>query len=826
MSDRRLVLAACALSFLAGCGPRRAPVRHVLLVTIDTLRADRLGFMGSDVATPNLDRLARSGAFFTQAITAAPITLPAHASILSGLYPTSHGTRFNGIFRLRDDVQTVAETMKAGGFATGAFVGSFVLDRRFGLDQGFDVYDDDLPAENPKNPVYFGERPAEEVVARALAFIRAHEQERFFVWVHVYDPHAPHNAPALWADRYPGRPYEAEVAETDAALGPLFDAVNDDETAIVVIGDHGEGLGDHGESTHTLFVYDSTMHVPLIVKAPGVKSGTRVERQVRSVDVAPTLLELAGLSSKETIDGVSLLGRMAPGKEGELTAYGETFGTLYQFNWSELRCLRGDGFKFIEAPRPELYDLRADPGETTNLWSDAPPDVGKRLRRELDRMAKAETERQASAKPMDEDAKRRLESLGYVTSSARASARKNRALPDPKDRVESFERMQALLAPDVSLEDQVAGDRAILKIEPENILAQKRLAGALAQQGRLDDAVVEFQKLLRIAEFDSKDWENLVSALLLLNRTEEALALTEQALSEFPWQRELQVLRGEALEKAGRLEEAVGAYTKAIDLRPEIPENYWRRGSVARQLGDPAAAERDFREALARDPKFEQGRLALARLYSETGRPAEAIGLLGGTGSGDAGTKAALAEAHLASGEYDEARSLLEEAQRLEPQNTRVLALLGPVYGRAGELALAEKTLEKAISLGETSPEIRRNLAVVYLQQGKSPRAIAELQKASEAAPSDPSIWFTLGNAYLHGKKGVLASEAFERALALRPDWPEATFNLALAYQSLGQPKKAADAYRRFLAGDGSRDPKRRDEAEKRLATLDQKGSR
>ncbi len=819
MFGSRLIFTALALSLLVSCGSHRNRVDRILLVTIDTLRWDRVGYMGGDVATPNLDRLARSGAVFTQAITAAPITLPAHSSILSGLNPTSHGTRFNGIFRLSDDVETVAETLKGEGFASGAFVGAFVLDRRFGLEQGFDLYDDDLPEENPVNPVYFAERRAEEVVARALSFIEAHQKERLFVWVHLYDPHAPHNAPPAYAERYPGRAYDAEVAYTDASLGPLLTAVNDDRTAVIVIGDHGEGLGDHGESTHTLFVYDSTMKVPLIVKAPEVPAGTRVERQVRAVDVAPTILELAGISPKEKIDGVSLLGRLGPEDEEKLSAYGETFGTLYQFNWSELRFLRKDGFKFIEAPRPELYDLRADPGERNNLWSESPPEVGKRLRRELDRAVKAEKE--VSAKPADEETKRRLESLGYVASGAK----RNRGnLPDPKDRVEIFERMQVLLAPDLPLERQIQGNREILALEPENIMAQKRLAGALAQEGRLEEAVVEFQTLLRIAEFDSKDWENLVSALLLLKRTEEALALIEQALTEFPWHRELQVLRGEALEKAGRLDEALAAYTKAIELRPEIPENYWRRGTVARRLGDTAAAERDFRESLARDAKFEEGRLALARLLSATGRPAEAIELLGEAGS--ASMKAALAEAHLGSGRYDEARVLLEEALKLEPENARALALLGPVYGRAGELPMAAKTLEKAIALGETSPEIRRNLALVYMQQGKLQRGVAELQKASAAAPSDASIWFTLGNAYLRSKNGGRAAEAFERALELRPDWPEATFNLALAYQSGGQPKKAADAYRRFLSSEGSTDPDKRAEAEKRLATLSRQGSR
>jgi tetratricopeptide (TPR) repeat protein len=340
----------------------------------------------------------------------------------------------------------------------------------------------------------------------------------------------------------------------------------------------------------------------------------------------------------------------------------------------------------------------------------------------------------------------------------------------------------------------------------------------------LEEAVRSYQKLHGIADLDTGDWENLLSALLLLNRSEEALALTEKAVTDFPWAHELRVLRGEALEKTGRLDEAGRAYSEAIKLRAEIAENYWRRGTVARLLGDVEAAERDFRASLSRDPAFQEGRLALARLLSETGRPGEAVELLGE--AENASAKAALAEAHLASGRYDEARALLEEALRLEPDNTRALALLGPVYGRAGDLTLAANTLERAVALGETSPEIRRNLALVYLQQGKLPRAVAELQKASEDSPSDPAIWFTLGNAYLRSGNENRAAKAFESALALRPDWPEATFNLALAYQSGGQPEKAAEAYRRFLLNAGSADPEKRAEAEKRLAALSRQGSR
>jgi arylsulfatase A-like enzyme/tetratricopeptide (TPR) repeat protein len=807
------------LSVLVGCRPGPKPVDRILLVTIDTLRWDRLGYAGSDVETPNLDRLARSGAIFTDAVAAAPITLPSHASILSGLYPPSHGARFNGIFRVPDGVETIAETFNEAGFATGAFVGAFVLERRFGLEQGFDHYDDELPDENPVHPVYFAERRAEEVVSRALSWIEAHKQDRFFVWVHVYDPHAPHNAPPPYAERYPGRGYEAEVAYTDAALGPLLESVNDERSAILVVADHGEGLGDHGESTHTLFVYDSTMKVPLVLKAPGVAPGTRVEKQVRSVDIAPTVLELAGLRPKSELDGISLLRRLQSGDGGDLSAYGESYGPLYQFNWAELRFARREGFKYIDAPRPELYDLRTDPKEMTNLWSDHPPEIGRRLREELEKASKSE--KPASTVEVDKETARRLESLGYLASTSNRTASQR---PDPKDRVEIFERMQVLLSPDLSLDQQLEGYREILLLEPENILAQKRLSAGLAQKGKLEEAVEEYRRLQRISEFDTKDWENLVSALLLLNRTEEALALVEQAVADAPWYRELQVLKGEALEKAGRLEEALAAYRRAIELRPEDPENHWRHGMVALKMGDNAGAERDFRECLARDASFREGRLALARLLSQGGRAAEALELLGGMDAETVGVKVAIAEAHLASGRYDLARPLLEDAVKLEPENTRALALLGPVYGRAGELPAAAQSLEKAIALGETSSEIRRNLALVYLQQGRTQAAIAQLRKASEDAPDDGSNWFALGNALLRGRDGNRAAEAFERALALRPDWPEAIFNLALAYQGAGKREKASEAYRRFLAGEGSKDPQRRAEAEKRLLSLERQG--
>ena len=836
---RKLAIAlAATLTASAGCGDRPQPVERVVLVTIDTLRWDHLGYMGHDVATPNLDRLADSGTIFTQAITSAPITLPSHASILSGLYPPSHAARNNGTFRLSDDVETVAESLKEAGFATGAFVGAFVLDRRFGLEQGFDRYDDELPEENPLHTTYYPERPAEEVVSRAIDWMREREDEPFFLWVHVFDPHAPYNPPSPYRERYAGRPYVGEIAYTDAALGTLFDAVNAIEggkrTAVIVTADHGESLGEHGESTHALFVYDATVRVPLILKAPGIPSGARVERQVRTVDIAPTILELSGLTPSGPLDGVSLLWNLDSREPPEPSAYGESFVPRLNFNWSELRFLRKDGFKFIEAPGRELYDLRNDPNEENNLWSESPPGEGRRLLEELSELrAASDREELSPSLEVDEETARRLESLGYVGTSLPASRGKG-ARPDPKDRIEVHEKLQTLLGSDLSAKALIQEYREVLVLDPKNVLARTRMANELAGEGRLEEAITEYQEILRVSELDTRSRANLAAALLLLDRVEEALEVTKRAVSEVPWDPDLHVLRGEALEKAGRFPEAMAAYDTARQLRLENPENHWRHGTVALHRGDKEGAEADFREALAQDSSFEPALTALARLLARDGRAEEAMELLSSASPeasehGEPGTpetKAALAEVFLATQRYDEARSLLEEARAQAPENTRVLALLGPVYGRAGELGKAAETLREAIALGEKAPEVRRNLALVYLQQGKLEAAVSELRTASQDAPGDASIWFSLGNVYLRAKESRRAATALEKALELRPLWPEATFNLALAYERAGMAEKAAEAYRSFLSSGGAADAGKRNEAERSLAVLEGRGRR
>ncbi len=806
------------VALLLGAACRPASPDRILLVTIDTLRADHLGYAGHDVETPNLDALSRSGVNFAHAVSAAPLTLPSHSTILTGLYPTRHGARNNGTFTLSSGVETIAERLKASGYSTGAFVGAFVLDSRFGLEQGFDHYDDDLPEENPLSNAYYAERGAEEVVSRALGWMGGREDEKLFVWVHLFDCHAPYLPPAPFDRRYASRPYDGEIAYVDRAIGPLLKAFEGGAT--IVTSDHGESLGEHGESTHALFVYDPTMRVPLLLRAPEAKPGSVVEAQVRTADIAPTILELAGLEPEADLDGKSLLAFLRGEETASRAAYGESFTPFFNFNWAKLRSIRDGRYKLIDAPRRELYDLIDDPGEAKNLWADHPPSAASDLLRELERIATLDEGEERGAAAIDEGTARRLESLGYVASPS-PRAGEEAGLADPKDRIEVYERLHGILARQDSSPDELVSEyRKVLDLEPANLWARIRLANLLADEERYEEALVEYRTLIGASVMDARAFQNLGVALLLLDRVEEALELTEGAVEARPWDPDVHVLRGEALERAKRPEDAKAAYDRAVDLEPEDAENYWRRGAVLQKLGRNAEAENELRRAMELDPALESAKLALARLLTSTGRHGEALSLLQPSGNEvSPGVKVGLAEVELASGRPEEALSLLEEAREDDPDNSRTLLLLGPLYAGRGRLEEARTVLERAVALGEKGPEVRRNLALVYMQSGKLPAALRELESASRDAPDDASIWFSLGNAHLRARNPGEAAAALERSLELDPNREEALFNLALAYEQRGERGLAAETYRRYLST-GVQDERRRQEAERRIERL------
>jgi choline-sulfatase len=415
---------------------------NVLILTLDTTRADRLGaygFAGGD--TPNIDRVASEGVLFEQAESAAPLTLPAHASLFTGRFPFQHGVRDNGAV-LDPAELTLAQVLQARGFRTAAFAASYVLDARWGLARGFDVYDgpfdprrrDDLHLDGLR-------RPADEVVDYALAWLDTASRSRFFGWLHFYDAHMPYDRPEGGANQADG--YQGAIAFMDSQVGRVLGFLEArhllERTLVVIVGDHGESLGEHGERTHGLFVYEGVTRVPLIIRAPLSRMRERrVPGVVRSVDMMPTVLDLLGIPIPPSVAGTTLLARMTGAThEAELETYSETMYPRYHFGWSELRAVRAGGFKLIAAPRPELYDLHTDPAEEHNLYQSRPA-VAAALVARLRARESGDTGRVPRNEAIDPDAAARLAALGYVAGSD--EGREPRALlADPKDKIDLYQ---------------------------------------------------------------------------------------------------------------------------------------------------------------------------------------------------------------------------------------------------------------------------------------------------------------------------------------------------------------------------------------------------
>ena len=466
----------------------RLSARDLVLITIDTLRADRVGAYGyARARTPNIDALAARGVRFEHAFATAPITLPSHASLMTGRYPPGHGARHNGM-RVDAAVPSLATTLSKAGFATGAFVSAFPLDRRFGLSAGFDVYSDRMPRGPRGRPE--NERPGRDAVNEARVWlnplsVHGPAAARRFLWVHLFEPHAPYGQAGS------GRPiadrYDDEVAESDVQVGRILEALGPRlaSTLVVVASDHGEAFGEHGEVSHSLFVYDTTLRVPLIIAGPGVPART-VSSPVSLVDVAPTVLRLLGLAPFDA-DGIDLAPTFAGAELPARDLYAESFAPLLDFGWSPLRTLRSEGFKFIEAPRAELYDIDARPGRERRIcrrpMSLAPPRSA---------TASAAIRRTRSTpiawRAVDREALGRLQSLGYASGSGRGSSG---ARPDPKDRRAIAARLSEVISGELQGKALETALRRILARRPEESSGQSppRLRPARVEPLRRGHAV-------------------------------------------------------------------------------------------------------------------------------------------------------------------------------------------------------------------------------------------------------------------------------------------------------------------------------------------------
>ncbi|MEZ5292931.1 MAG: sulfatase-like hydrolase/transferase [Vicinamibacterales bacterium] len=632
-----------ALGGLAAAGCRSAPAApepargpamrgaNVLLVTIDTLRADVVGAYGHPGGlTPHLDRLAAEGARFETAYAHVPLTLPSHTSLMTGAYPFVNGVRDNGSFRFDGRRPTLATTLERAGYRTGAFVASFVLDARFGLNAGFDVYDGAARPRAIGGDLSVLERPADEVVTAALGWLGTPgpSPQPWFAWVHFYDPHDPYEPPEPFRTRFAGDPYAGEVAFADAELGRLLDALRErrwlDSTLVVVAADHGEALGEHQERTHGLFAYDATLRVPLVVWGPPAVSAGVVRGPARLVDVMPTVLDLVGVTG-EAVSGRSLAPSFASGRVADDPGvYFEALNASFTRHWAPLTGLIAGGLKFIDLPIPELYDLAADPSESRNLFearrADATP-IARRLN------ALKAGAAPAAPQAVDRETERRLRALGYVASSAPAADRAYTEADDPK----------ALIGLHTSLEEALAALKAGRTPEAERLLtrliearadftvAYDRLAQLYRDTGRLRQAIATLDRAAKAGAADAGSLAALGGYLQEAGDLTRSVEVLEAARQMNPSEMEVYEKLGVTYTRIGRFDEAHRMFDHLLTVAPDSATTLNNKGSLLLAERRWAEAGESLKRAIAIDPSMANAHNGLGVVYAQQGDFARAI---------------------------------------------------------------------------------------------------------------------------------------------------------------------------------------------------------
>ena len=685
---------------------------NVLLVTLDTTRADHLPMYGyNKVKTPNLEALAKRSFVFEDAISHVPLTLPSHTSILSGMLPVHHGVRDNSGFFVDDQTVLLSEVLNANGYRTSAFVSAFVLHSTWKLNRGFDLYDDYFPVDSS---VQFGvqetQRRAEDTAARAAQWLNEQSSSPFFCWVHFYDPHDPYTPPEAYAKEYASNPYDGEIAYMDAAIGKLLDPILrtrlQENTIIIVTADHGEGLGEHQEDTHAMFLYDTTQRVPLSIYVPGVK-GERVSSVVQHVDLFPTVLDLLGIHTPSKIDGSSLLPMLNGGIPAGRTVYVETMYPSLHYGWSPLAGIVTEQFKYVDAPKPELYERRRDPGETRNLFAEKTQTVAE-LKQSLVKIRGQS--KGSNPQPVDSETEEKMRSLGYLASSPSKRNAQNHNI-DPKDKIHLIRNLEA-----ASREIQNARfDRALaLLTETTNNDASIPDAHFLSgvcrlSLGQLDKAIQDFDRSLVLRPKHTMSLYNLARAY----------------------------------EQKGDHGSALHYYGAVLELEPEHYYANISAGRMYRTMNQPELARPYFVRTI---------RQMEAGLTHAKGDDEKAV------------LHGRLGEAYFGAGDLAEAELHFQKAVQFSPQQRNFHYNLGSIYEAQGKVEAALNEYQLEIQRNPGNYKAWNNLGMLYDRVGNFGKAEQCFVKIIELLPDQPRGYLMLASLYEKTGRAAEANRLREKA--------------------------------------------------------------
>jgi arylsulfatase A-like enzyme/tetratricopeptide (TPR) repeat protein len=669
---------------------------NLLLVTIDTLRADHLPAYGyTKIQTPNLDRLANESFVFDDVIAQVPMTLPSHTSILTGLLPPAHGVRDNAGFILDPKVTTLAETLKSKNYKTAAFISAFVLHSQFGLAQGFDLYSDNFSLVQANVDSSHVSRRAEETELEVDNWLKKNSDQKFFLWVHYYDPHDPYDPPEPYKTEYASSLYDGEISYTDHVFGKLYDLLDQlqlkEKTIVIMAGDHGEGLGEHKEQTHSIFIYNATQHVPLMIRLPKVKP-KRIQGVASLVDIVPSVLEWLGIQPDQNIQGRSLI-PLIEGKASTRVAYSESIFPELHYGFSSLRRITTDQYEFIDAPNPELYDGMNDRSELKNLIKEK-PEIAKTMHQKLDELLKSFQTDAKQTQKMDAETEEKLRAMGYVGTIVSSTPESLKI--DPKDKIDLLESIsqahQALNKKNYPF--VVETTTRVLKQEPNMVDAHFLLATAYLNMNENEKALTEMMNTIRLKPDHVQTLFNL----------------------------------GGFYQIQGKLDEAEKWYLQLLKVQPEHLRTLMNLVDLYQRKNEPDKAN-----------------VYLAKIISSYQKALNSTEVA----ENRADLLEKLAQTYFASGDLDQSEKALKEAIQLMPNRPMTHFHMGAIYQQKKEFDKAVAEYEDEAKISPNNFKVFFNLGVLYRQSGKLQESIQSFQKALQLNNQFYPTYYQLAELYL-----------------------------------------------------------------------------